>query len=52
VDGAVVATAQEGKVGQRGGAALGPVTDVMALAETHAAAWEAAAAVAMMEGSS
>ena len=37
VDGAVMAPAQHREVRQRGGPALGPVTDVMALTEGHAA---------------
>jgi hypothetical protein len=47
--GAVVAAAQEREVGQRGGAALGPVPDVVALPKGHAAAREAAAAIAVVQ---
>ena len=46
-----MAAAEQGQVRQRGGAALGPVTDVMALAEADVAAGEAAAAVAMLKSS-
>ena len=49
VDGAVVPAAERGEVRQGGGASMGPVPDVMALAEPHSAAREAAAAVAMVE---
>ena len=52
VDGAVVPATQHGEVRERGGATVGPVTDVMALAEPHAAAREAAAAVAMVQRAS
>ena len=48
VDGAVMAPAEHREVRERGGPALGPVTEVMALAERRAAAWEAAAAIAMV----
>ena len=49
VNGAVVPATEQGEVRERGGAAVSPVTDVMALAEADAAAREAAAAVAVME---
>jgi len=49
VDGAVVPATEQGKIRQRGGAALRPVTDMVALAEPDSAAWEAAAAVAVVE---
>ena len=49
---AVVAPAQHREVRERGGAAVGPVADVMALAERHSAAWKATAAVAMVERTS
>jgi len=49
VDSAVVTATEHGEIRQRGGAALGPVADVMALAEWQAAARKAAAAIAMME---
>jgi hypothetical protein len=45
----VVPATQHREVGEGGGAAIGPVTDVMALAERQPAAGEAAPAVAMME---
>src|SRR5712691_1116073 len=45
----MVAPTQHREVRERGGAAVGPVADVMALAERHSAAWKAAAAVAMVE---
>src|SRR5512145_1694470 len=49
VDGAVVATTEHGEIRQRGGAALRPMTEVMALAEADAAAGEAAAPVPVLE---
>jgi hypothetical protein len=49
VDGAVVPAAEQGEVRERGGAALGPMTDVMALTDPHPAAWEAAAGVSVVE---
>ncbi len=49
VDGAMVSATHQGEVGERGGPAVGPVTDVMALAEAHAAAREAATTIAMVE---
>jgi hypothetical protein len=49
VDCAVVPAAEQREVRQGGRAALGPVADVVTLAEAHAAAGEAAAAVAMLE---
>ena len=49
VNGAVVPTTEQGEIRERGGAPLGPVTDVMALAESHPAARETAAAVSVME---
>ncbi len=51
VDGAMVPATEQGQIRERGGAAVGPVTDVMAVAEPDPAAWEAAAAVAMVERS-
>ena len=48
VDGAVVSATQNREVGQRGRPALGPVPDVMALPDPHAAPREATAAVAML----
>jgi hypothetical protein len=45
----VVSPAQKGEVGERGGAALRPVFDVMALAEREPAPREATALVAMVE---
>jgi len=49
VDRAVVPATEHREIGQRGGTALRPVTDVMALAEPHATAREAAAAVSVVE---
>jgi len=49
VNGAVVPPTEQGEIRKRGGASLGPVTDVMALAESHPAARETAAAVSVME---
>src|SRR5204862_736802 len=49
VDRAVVAATEQSEIRQRGGTALRPVTDVMALAESHATAREAAAAVPVVE---
>src|SRR5207247_9318256 len=48
VDGAVVVAAEQGEVRERGGASLGPVANVMALAEAPAAARAAAAAASMV----
>ena len=49
VDRAVVPATEQGEVRERGGTALGQVTDVMPLAEREAAAREAAAAVPVKE---
>src|SRR5262245_43244066 len=49
VDGAMVPATEQRKIRERGGASVGPVTDVMALAEANPAAREATAAVAMVE---
>ena len=49
MDSAVVAATEHGEIRERGGPPLGPVTDVMALAEPHATAREAAAAVSVVE---
>ena len=49
VNGAMMPTTEQGQIRERGGPALGPVTDVMALAESHSAAREATAAVSVME---
>ena len=49
VDGAVVPATEQGEIRQRGGAALRPVTDVMALADPNPATREAAAAIAVVE---
>ena len=46
----VVATTEQREIRQRGGAAVRPVPDVMALTESHPAAREAAASVAVVEG--
>jgi hypothetical protein len=48
VDAAMVPATEQGEVRERRGAAVGPVTDVMALADSDAAARKAAAAVAMV----
>ena len=48
VDGAVMAPAEHREIRERGGPALGPVAEVMALPERHATAREPAAAVAMV----
>ncbi len=49
VNGAVMPATEQGEIRERRGPAIGPVTDVMALAEANPAAREAAAAVAMVE---
>jgi hypothetical protein len=49
VDGAVMTPAEHREVRERGGSALGPVTDVMALAERQIAAREPAPAVAVVQ---
>jgi len=49
VDGAMVATAEQREIRQRGRAALRPVTDVMTLPDANSAAGEAAATVAMVQ---
>jgi len=49
VDGAVMPAAEQGEIRERGGASIGPMTDVMSLAETNPAAREAAAAVSMVK---
>jgi len=49
VNGAMVPATEQGKIRERGGAPLSPVTDVMALSKPAPAAREAAAAVSMME---
>ncbi len=49
VNGAVVPPTEQGEIRKRGGASLGPVTNVMALAESHPAARETAVAVSVME---
>jgi hypothetical protein len=51
VDSAVVAATEQREIRQRGGTALRPVTDVMALAESDPTAREAAAPVAVVERS-
>jgi hypothetical protein len=51
VNSSVVSAAQKCEVGQRGGPALRPVPDVMALSEAHATARKATAAIAMVQGS-
>ena len=52
VDGAMVPATEQSEIRQRGGATLGPVTDVMTLADPESAPREAAAAVAVVQGSS
>jgi len=52
VDGAAVPATEHGEIRECRGAAVGPVTDVMALAEADAAAREAAAAIAIVKRSS
>jgi hypothetical protein len=49
VNGAMVPATEQGQIRERSGAPLSPVTDVMALHESHSAAREAAAAVSMLE---
>src|SRR5213594_4606212 len=49
VDGAMVVAAEHGEVRERCWPSLGPVANVMALAEAHVAAREAAATVAVVE---
>jgi hypothetical protein len=51
VDGAVMPVTEQGKIRQSRGASVGPVTDVVALAEPNPAPREAAAAISMVEGS-
>jgi hypothetical protein len=49
VDRPVVPATEQGEVRERGGATLGPVTDVMALADPDSAAWKPAAMVAVVK---
>ncbi len=49
VNGAMVPTTEQGQIRERRGTTLGPVNDVMALAESHSAAREATAAVSVMQ---
>jgi len=49
VNGAVVPATEQGEIRERGGATLGPVTDVMPLTEAQPTAREAAAAVSVVE---
>src|SRR5206468_2622764 len=49
VNGAVMPATEQGEIRKRGGSAIGPVTDVMTLAEANPAAREATGAVAMVE---
>src|SRR5688572_32793822 len=49
MDGAVMTPTQHREVRERRRATLGPVTDVMRLSETHAAAWKPAALVAVLQ---
>ena len=48
--GAVMAAAEQGEVGERSRAAMGPVTEMMPLGEAQSAPREAAALVPMVEG--
>jgi hypothetical protein len=50
VDGAVMPATEQREIRERRGPSVGPVTDVVALAEPNPAARETAAAVAMVEG--
>ena len=45
----VVEATEQREIGERSGAAVGPMLDVMSLAKPHAAAGEPAAAVSMVE---
>jgi hypothetical protein len=47
VHGAVVTATEQRKIRERGGAALSPVSEVMALAKAQSTAWKAAAAIAV-----
>ena len=49
MDGAMVAAAEQGEIRERGGAAVGPVTDVMTLTERAPAAGKTAAVIAMLK---
>jgi hypothetical protein len=44
----MVPPTEQGEIRQRRRPTASPVSDVMALADTHSAAWEAAAVVAML----
>src|ERR1700741_1942123 len=48
LDGAMVSPTEHREIGERRRPSLSPVPDVMALAEAHAAAGEATAAIAML----
>ena len=50
VNGTMVPAAEQGEIGQRRGAALGPVTDVVTLSESAVTAREAATVIAMLQG--
>ena len=50
MDRAVMPTAEQGEVRERGRAPVGPVAEMMPLGEAQAAPWEAAALVPMVEG--
>jgi hypothetical protein len=50
VDGAVVPATEQREIRERGRAAVRPVADVMALAEPHSTAREAATPVSMLQG--
>jgi len=51
VDSAVMPATEQGEIRERGGAPLGPVTEVMALDEAGSAPREATAVVSMIQGS-
>ncbi len=52
VNGAMVPVTEQGEIGQCRGAALGPVTDVVALREPAVAAREAASVIAVLQSPS
>jgi len=49
VNRAVVATTEQGEIRERGVAAMRPMAYMVALTESHATAWEATAAVAVVK---
>ena len=52
MDGAMVPATEQGEIRECGGASIGPVTDVMTLAEANPTARKATAAVPVLERSS